>query len=68
MLKEAGPKSRAHVNGTYTMPDGSTRPWDYDTVRKITKSSDRGTRTATIASEDEFDPTKIDAVGLRAAA
>src|SRR6185312_8591811 len=38
MFKEAGLKEPPHQwNSTYTMPDGSTRPWDYDTVREIAK-------------------------------
>ena len=54
-------------NGDYTMPDGSTRPWDYDTIREIAKilTVDENGHDATEAG---FDPEKIVAVGLRAAA
>jgi multiple sugar transport system substrate-binding protein len=59
MFKEAGLKEPPHQwNSTYTMPDGSTRPWDYDTVREIAKilTVDQNGHDAT---EAEFDPTKI---------
>ena len=59
MFKEAGLKEPTHQwNSTYTMPDGSTRPWDYDTVREIAKilTVDQNGHDAT---EAEFDPTKI---------
>jgi multiple sugar transport system substrate-binding protein len=59
MFKEAGLKEPPHQwNATYTMPDGSTRPWDYDTVKEIAKilTVDENGKDAT---EDGFDPTKI---------
>jgi hypothetical protein len=46
------------------MPDGSTVPWDYDTVRKIAKilTVDKNGKDATEAG---FDPDNIVPVGLR---
>ena len=38
MFTEAGLEPPPHEwNADYTMPDGSTRPWDYDTVKEIAK-------------------------------
>ena len=67
MFKEAGLEPPHEWNGTYTMPDGSTRPWDYDTVREIAKilTVDQNGHDAT---EAEFDPDQDRAMGLRAAA
>jgi multiple sugar transport system substrate-binding protein len=59
MFKEAGLEEPPHAwNSEYTMPDGSTRPWDYDAVREIAKmlTVDENGKDAT---EEGFDPTKI---------
>jgi multiple sugar transport system substrate-binding protein len=59
MFKEAGLNEPPHEwNSDYKMPDGSTKPWDYDTVREIAKilTVDQNGKDAT---EDGFDPTKI---------
>jgi multiple sugar transport system substrate-binding protein len=59
MFKEAGLAEPPHEwNSEYTMPDGSKRPWDYDTVREIAKllTVDENGKDAT---EDGFDPNKI---------
>jgi multiple sugar transport system substrate-binding protein len=59
MFKEAGLEEPPHDwNGEYTMPDGSKRPWDYDTVREIAKllTVDESGKDAT---EEGFDPAKI---------
>jgi multiple sugar transport system substrate-binding protein len=59
MFKEAGLEEPPHDwNGEYTMPDGSKRPWDYDTVREIAKllTVDENGKDAT---EEGFDPAKI---------
>ena len=49
---------RTSGTATYTMPDGSTVPWDYDTVRKIAKilTVDKNGKDATEAG---FDPENI---------
>ena len=59
MFKEAGLAEPPHEwNAQYTMPDGSSRPWDYDTVREIAKilTVDKNGKDAT---EDGFDPDNI---------
>jgi multiple sugar transport system substrate-binding protein len=59
MFKEAGLNEPPHEwNGEYTMPDGSKKPWDYDTVREIAKilTVDQNGADAT---ESGFDPEKI---------
>jgi multiple sugar transport system substrate-binding protein len=59
MFKEAGLAEPPHDwNAQYTMPDGSTRPWDYDTVREIAKilTVDKNGKDAT---EEGFDPDNI---------
>jgi multiple sugar transport system substrate-binding protein len=59
LFKEAGLNEPPHEwNGTYTMPDGSKVPWDYDTVRKIALilTVDKNGKDAT---EDGFDPDNI---------
>ena len=59
MFKEAGLAEPPHEwNSDYTMPDGSTKPWDYDTVREIAKflTVDESGKDAT---EEGFDPAKI---------
>jgi multiple sugar transport system substrate-binding protein len=59
MFKEAGLDEPPHEwNADYKMPDGSTKPWDYDTIREIAKilTVDENGLDAT---EEGFDPTKI---------
>jgi multiple sugar transport system substrate-binding protein len=59
LFKEAGLAEPPHQwNGTYTMPDGSQVPWDYDTVRKIALllTVDKNGKDATEAG---FDPENI---------
>jgi multiple sugar transport system substrate-binding protein len=59
LFKEAGLAEPPHKwNSTYTMPDGSTVPWDYDTVRKIALllTVDKNGKDAT---EQGFDPENI---------
>ena len=59
LFKEAGLNEPPHDwNSTYKMPDGSTVPWDYDTVRKIAKilTVDKNGKDATEAG---FDPENI---------
>jgi multiple sugar transport system substrate-binding protein len=59
MFKEAGLAEPPHEwNSDYTMPDGSTRPWDYDTVREIAKILTVD-ENGVDASQEGFDPTKI---------
>ena len=56
LFKEAGLAEPPHEwNSTYTMPDGSKVPWDYDTVRKIALllTVDKNGKDATEAG---FDP------------
>jgi len=58
-FKEAGLKEPPHTwNSTYTMPDGSKVPWDWDTVRKIALmlTVDKNGKDAT---ESGFDPDNI---------
>ena len=56
-----------HEYGKYTMPDGSTVAWDYDTVRKLGQilTVDENGKDAT---EPAFDPEQDRPVRLRAAA
>jgi multiple sugar transport system substrate-binding protein len=59
LFKEAGLAEPPHQwNSTYTMADGSTVPWDYDTVRKIALllTVDKNGKDAT---ESGFDPENI---------
>jgi multiple sugar transport system substrate-binding protein len=59
LFKEAGLKEPPHQwGGTYTMPDGSVVPWDYDTARKIALllTVDKKGKDAT---QDGFDPDQI---------
>ena len=59
LFEEAGLQEPPHTwNATYTMPDGSTVPWDYDTVRKVAKllTVDKNGKDAT---DPAFDPEKI---------
>ena len=59
MFKEAGLAEPPHEwNATYKMPDGSTRPWDYDTVAEIAKILTVD-ENGNDASQAEFDPEKI---------
>ena len=59
MFKEAGLEEPPHEwNGQYTMPDGSKRPWDYDTVKEIAKILTVDENGAD-ATEADFDPEKI---------
>ena len=59
MFKEAGLAEPPHEwNSEYTMPDGSKRPWDYDTVREIAKILTVDENGAD-ATEAGFDPEKI---------
>ena len=59
LFKEAGLAEPPHQwNSTYTMPDGTKVPWDYDTVRKIALllTVDKNGKDATEAG---FDPENI---------
>jgi multiple sugar transport system substrate-binding protein len=59
LFKEAGLAEPPHEwNSTYTMPDGSTVDWNYDTARKIALllTVDENGKDAT---QDGFDPEKI---------
>jgi multiple sugar transport system substrate-binding protein len=59
LFKEAGLAEPPHQwNSTYKMPDGSTVPWDYDTVRKLALmlTVDKNGKDATEAG---FDPDNI---------
>jgi multiple sugar transport system substrate-binding protein len=59
MFKEAGLAEPPHEwNADYKMPDGSTRPWDYDTVYEIAKILTVD-ENGNDASQAEFDPEKI---------
>lgn len=59
MFKEAGLQEPPHEwNAQYTMPDGSKRPWDYDTVKEIAKILTVDENGAD-ATEADFDPEKI---------
>ena len=59
MFKEAGLEEPPHEwNAQYKMPDGSTRPWDYDTIREIAKILTVDENGAD-ATEADFDPDKI---------
>ncbi len=59
MFKEAGLAEPPHAwNSEYTMPDGSKRPWDYDTIREIAKILTVDENGAD-ATEAGFDPEKI---------
>ena len=68
LFKEAGLAEPPHAwNSTYTMPDGSKVPWDYDTVEKIAKllTVDKNGKDAT---GGRVRPGEHRPVGLRAAA
>jgi multiple sugar transport system substrate-binding protein len=59
LFKEAGLAEPPHQwNSTYTMPDGSKVPWDWDTVRKVALllTVDKNGKDAT---ESGFDPENI---------
>jgi multiple sugar transport system substrate-binding protein len=59
LFEEAGlPEPPHEWNGTYTMPDGTSVPWDYDTVRQIAMllTVDRNGKDAT---QEAFDPENI---------
>ena len=59
LFKEAGLAEPPHQwNSTYKMPDGSTVPWDYTTVRKLALllTVDKNGKDAT---ESGFDPENI---------
>ena len=59
MFKEAGLAEPPHAwNSEYTMPDGTKKPWDYDTIKEIAKilTVDENGKDAT---EEGFDPEKI---------
>ncbi len=59
LFKEAGLAEPPHDwNSTYTMPDGTKVPWDYDTVRKLALllTVDKNGKDATEAG---FDPENI---------
>ena len=63
-FKEAGLAEPPHEwNGTYTMPDGTTKPWDYATAREIAMklTVDGNGKDATEAG---FDPTSIEQWGF----
>ena len=63
-FQEAGLNEPPHEwNGTYTMPDGTERPWDWDTVREIAKilTVDKNGKDAT---QEGFDPENIVQWGL----
>jgi multiple sugar transport system substrate-binding protein len=63
-FEEAGLNEPPHEwNGTYTMPDGTERPWDWDTVREIAKilTVDKNGKDAT---QEGFDPESIVQWGL----
>jgi multiple sugar transport system substrate-binding protein len=58
-FEEAGLNEPPHEwNGTYAMPDGTERPWDWDTVREIAKllTVDQNGKDAT---QEGFDPENI---------
>lgn len=59
LFKEAGLKEPPHQwNASYTMPDGSVVPWDYDTARKLALllTVDKQGKDATQAG---FDPQNV---------
>jgi multiple sugar transport system substrate-binding protein len=59
LFKEAGLAEPPHEwGGTYTMPDGTVVPWDYDTARKIglLLTVDKNGKDAT---DPAFDPESI---------
>lgn len=59
LFKEAGLQEPPHQwNSEYTMPDGTKKPWNYDTVREIAKilTVDKSGKDATEAG---FDPDNI---------
>ena len=59
MFTEAGLEPPPHEwNADYTMPDGSTRPWDYDTVKEIAKILTVD-ENGVDATQEGFDPSKI---------
>jgi multiple sugar transport system substrate-binding protein len=59
LFKEAGLEEPPHEwNGEYTMPDGSKRPWDYDTIREIAKLLTVDVNGLD-ATQEGFDPDKI---------
>lgn len=59
MFAEAGLKEPPHKYGDqYTMPDGSTVPWDYDTIRKIARLLTVDAN-GVAANEPGFDATNI---------
>ncbi len=59
MFKEAGLEEPPHEwNAQYKMPDGSMRPWDYETIREIAKILTVDENGAD-ATEAGFDPEKI---------
>jgi len=64
LFKEAGLKEPPHDwGGTYTMPDGSVVPWDWDTAQKVARmlTVDKNGKDAT---QDGFDPESIVQWGL----
>ena len=59
LFKEAGLAEPPHTwNSDYTMPDGTTVPWDWDTIQKLAKilTVDKNGKDAT---EEGFDPENI---------
>ena len=59
MFREAGlADPPTEWNSDYTMPDGSTRAWDYDTIREIAKILTVD-ENGLDASQEGFDPDKI---------
>ena len=63
-FEEAGLNEPPHEwNGTYKMPDGTERPWDWDTIREVAKllTVDKNGKDAT---QDGFDPENIVQWGL----
>jgi multiple sugar transport system substrate-binding protein len=59
LFKEAGLAEPPHQwNADYTMPDGTKKPWNYDTVREVAKilTVDKNGKDATEAG---FDPDNI---------
>ena len=64
LFKEAGLNEPPHTWGaTYTMPDGSTVPWDWDTVTKIAKTLTVD-KNGLDATEAGFDPQNVVQWGL----
>jgi multiple sugar transport system substrate-binding protein len=64
LFEEAGLNEPPHEwGGSYTMPDGTEKPWDYDTVREVAMllTVDKNGKDAT---QDGFDPEAIEQWGF----